>query len=234
MELITTRAKLNGGTSSLSQEDILKFGQDTLSQIFGKSLKSEVFLAGGTFKTLLHGKLPKDFDLWVSNKTEREIVIEQLINRGAVCLQDWPPYNTSFQLGEMRIELAYGESYESLEQCIAQFDLVLSSIGVSWNPRNEWDLFIHPFFFQSIQKQQIFLAKPLVNWKYALTTLERAKRYAKELNYQFPKSEEDGIWKIFQSQSKDEQRKMIDRYQKIGGEKESILKQANLFLQSTP
>jgi len=65
----------------------------------------------------------------------------------------------------------------------------------------------------------VLLLKPLVNWKYALATLERARRYADELNYRVPPEEEAEVWKVFESQPDDMRLGMFERFERtaLGG-----------------
>ena len=59
----------------------------------------------------------------------------------------------------------------------------------------------------------MLLLKPLVNWKWALTTLERMRRYANELRYTVPAEEEAEVWRVFEAQSDSMRREMLENYE---------------------
>ena len=60
------------------------------------------------------------------------------------------------------------------------------------------------------------MLKPLVNWKYALATLERMRRYGEELGYSVPPEEEAEIWSVFDHQPHCEKQRMLQRYERTG------------------
>ena len=51
-----------------------------------------------------------------------------------------------------------------------------------------------------------------MNWKYALTTLERMRRYAAELGFTSCLEDEAEVWKVFESQSEKLKFEMLARY----------------------
>ncbi|TXD37436.1 hypothetical protein FRC98_06995 [Lujinxingia vulgaris] len=69
------------------------------------------------------------------------------------------------------------------------------------------------------------LLKPLVNWKYALTTLERMRRYAEELSFSVPFDEEAEVWRVFESQNPELRAGLIERYQRTGSGGYGILEE---------
>ncbi len=104
---------------------------------------------------------------------------------------------------------------ETLEGRLAQFDIALSAVGVEYRPRDCWRAVIHPLAQASIERRQVLLLKPLVNWKWVLKTLERMRRYAVELRYSVPPTEEDEIWRVFEAQSDAMKRSMLERYDRL-------------------
>ena len=70
-----------------------------------------------------------------------------------------------------------------LEDRLARFDLALSAVGVEHAADGGWRAVIHPLALESVLRREMLLLKPLVNWKYALATLERMRRYAAELGF---------------------------------------------------
>ncbi len=55
-----------------------------------------------------------------------------------------------------------------------------------------------------------------MNWKYALATLERMRRYARELDFRVPEEEEAEVWRIFEAQDADLREAMIERCRRAG------------------
>jgi hypothetical protein len=73
----------------------------------------------------------------------------------------------------------------------------------------------------------VLLLMPLVNWKYALATLERLHRYAAELRFGIPPEAEPAIWELFSAQSRGERNAMIGRYLRVSsGDQRMILDEA--------
>jgi hypothetical protein len=112
---------------------------------------------------------------------------------------------------------------------LAHFDIALSAIGVSWD-HGEFQALVHPLAQRSVRERRIYLLHPLVNWKYALWTLERARRYAAELFYELPRSEEDAIWSLFRTQSESNRQKMLDRYVRVSTSDTEILARAERLM----
>ena len=65
----------------------------------------------------------------------------------------------------------------------------------------------------------MLLLRPLVNWKYALATLERLRRYARELSFSVPPEEEAEVWRVFEAQGTEMRAGMVERYRRtaLGG-----------------
>ena len=55
----------------LTEACVLAFGRSCLEEIVGVDYPGEVFLAGGVFKTLLHGWPLRNYDLWRPGGAER-------------------------------------------------------------------------------------------------------------------------------------------------------------------
>ncbi|HEX6912376.1 MAG TPA: hypothetical protein VF142_18370 [Longimicrobium sp.] len=77
----------------------------------------------------------------------------------------------------------------------------------------------------------MLLLMPLMNWKYALATLERLQRYAGELRFGIPAEAEPAIWKLFSAQSPQEQRAMIARYLRVSSGDQRILDEARFRME---
>jgi hypothetical protein len=98
-----------------------------------------------------------------------------------------------------------------LEEQVGRSDIGLSMVGVEYQPGERWRGVIHPLALESVHRRAVLLWKPLVNWKHALATLERMRRYAVELGYTVPDEEVAEVWRMFDAQPPDMQRGMLDR-----------------------
>ena len=96
---------------------------------------------------------------------------------------------------------------------LERFDIALSAIGVECRPNGNWVALVHDRALLSVEQQEILLLEPLVNWKYALVTLERMRRYAKELGFSVSSDGEAAIWKIFYSQPSSVREEMLARFE---------------------
>lgn len=103
-------------------------------------------------------------------------------------------------------------SPSTLEERLAHFDLALSAIGAEHRPGDDWSASIHDLVRASVERRTVLLLKPLVNWKYALTTLERMRRYAAELGFASCAEDEAEVWRVFESQPDDLRAGMLARY----------------------
>ncbi|MBV9108163.1 MAG: hypothetical protein JO306_02015 [Gemmatimonadetes bacterium] len=198
----------------MDEEALVLFARSRLAPVLGDAPVIWFHLAGGAFKSLLHGRSPRDLDLWPATPLDRERLTSHLIQHGARLVRDNPPYQTSFTHAGQLIEVAHDTSATSLEDRLERFDIALSAIGVE-HRAGAWRGAIHPVAVESIRRREVLLLKPLVNWKYALATLERLRRYAAELDFRVPQEEEEGIWEMFTAQSRDEQKAMVARYVRV-------------------
>lgn len=84
---------------------------------------------------------------------------------------------------------------------------------------------VHPLAIESILLREVRLLKPLVNWKYALTTLERMRRYAAELGFSVPDDEEAEVWRVFEAQDAAVRIGMLERYRRTGSGASAIIEE---------
>ena len=98
------------------------------------------------------------------------------------------------------VEVPYKTEPDTLSERLARFDVGLSAVGVEHRPNGEWSVMVHPLALESVRRREVRLLKPLVNWKYVLTTLERMRRYAEELSFSVPADEEAEVWRVFEAQ----------------------------------
>jgi hypothetical protein len=213
----------------MNEQSLLDFARACLGPVLGEVPKGWFFLAGGAFKSLLHGGPPRDLDVWPATAGDRTALLGQLADRGARLQHDKPPFQTTYTLAGHVIELPYDTSPTSLEERLARFDLALSAVGVE-HRHGTWRAVVHPLALESIRRREVLLLKPLINWKYALATLERTRRYAAELGYTVPDSETRAVWSVFDAQPRQEQEAMLARYLRVAGGDPRVLEEARCRL----
>jgi hypothetical protein len=209
----------------MDEAALVRFAKSCLTPVLGREPVGWFHLAGGAFKSLLHGRPPRDLDLWPATPADRELLVARLGRRGARAERDNPPYQTSYTLGGQLTEVAYDTSAASLEDRLGRFDLALSAMGVE-HREGAWRAAVHPLALESIRRREVLLLAPLVNWKYALATMERLHRYAAELGFGVPPEEEEAIWSVFEAQSREEQDAMVARYLRVASGDRRILREA--------
>jgi hypothetical protein len=114
------------------------------------------------------------------------------------------------------VEVPHKTEPDTLSRRLARFDIGLSAVGVEHRPDGAWSVMVHPLALESVRRREVRLLKPLVNWKYALTTLERMRRYAEELSFSVPAEEEAEVWRVFEAQDAELRAGLIERYQRTG------------------
>jgi hypothetical protein len=122
------------------------------------------------------------------------------------------PYTQAFRLADRLIELPLHTEPDILEERLSRFDLALSAIGAEHLPGDRWRAVIHPLAHASVERRQVLLLDELKNWQHGLTSLERLRRYAAELGFEAPATEEARIWSIFDGQPPEMQVGMVERF----------------------
>lgn len=209
----------------IHEGELVRFARSCLEPVLGAEPAGRFILAGGAFKSLLHGRPPRDLDLWPATHEDRDRLAAQLVRRGARLQRENPPYQTSYTRAGVVVELAYDVSPVALHARLERFDLALSAIGVEHRD-GTWRGALHPLAVESIRRRQVLLLKPLANWQYALATLERLRRYATELGFDVPPGEEQAVWDVFDRQNGEEQSRMIARYLRVCAGDAGILDEA--------
>lgn len=208
-------ARRPGLLCPLEPADVIELARREIAATVGLESGARFFLAGGAFKTLLTGRPPRDLDLWAPSERDRDLLLGALRGRGARPL-DPRPFADAFELGGRVIEVPHKAEPPTLDERLKRFDIALAAIGVEHRPDGAWSATIHPVARESVRRGEVLLLRPLVNWKYALTTLERLRRYAAELRFELPDSEEAEVWRVFESQPPEVQAGMIERYARTG------------------
>jgi hypothetical protein len=201
-----------GPVVSLCEEDVVHLACREVAATVGLTCQARFFVAGGLFKTLLTGRAPRDVDLWAPTARDRENLVACLMERGAEPLPQ-QPYTQGFRIGGRLVEVPLSVGPESLEERLARFDLALSAVGAESSPGDHWRGVVHPLALRSVEQQQVLLLDELPNWRHSLTSLERMRRYASELGFESPESEEGRIWSIFDGQPPEKQRGMVRRFE---------------------
>ena len=209
-------ASLPSPLCPLTAENVIEFARREVAKTIGLHCPARFFLAGGAFKTLLTGKAPRDLDLWTPSVKDRALLVDTLTERGAKVLPG-RPFADAFELSGRVLEIPHATAPETLRERLARFDIALSAIGVEHRPGEGWSAEVHPLAVESVRRRKVLLLKPLRNWKYALVTLERMRRYAHELGFTSPASEEAEVWDIFDAASADIRRGMTERYERTAG-----------------
>ena len=195
--------------------DVLEFARREVAMTLGLNCRARFFLAGGAFKSLLTGRQARDLDFWAASKHDRVVLIDGLMASGARTAGS-SAFADVFELSGRVIEVPHETTPATLADRLKKSDIGLSAVGVEHQSNDEWSAIIHPMALESIKQQEVRLLRPLVNWKYALATLERMRRYAAELSYSVPPEEENYIWHVFESQTPELQAGLIERYQRTG------------------
>lgn len=196
---------------TLCEEDVLEFARREIASTVGFDSGARFFLAGGAFKTLLTGHPSRDLDFWAPSEEDREMLIAALERRSAKRLPE-RAYTDAWSIDNRIIELPHKTEPATLGARLSRFDLALSAVGVEHCPDGTFSTLIHPLAIESVIRKEVLLLKPLVNWRHSLATLERMRRYASELGFSSPESEEREIWKIFDSQSPEMRQGMLERF----------------------
>ena len=203
----------------LSEDQVLAFGKRLLEKTVGRDLPVRLILAGGAFKSLIHGRAPRDIDIWVTSPEDHLWLVDRLLARVENRKIASGPFGDAFQVNGITVDVPRKPWPSTLEARLLRFDIALSAVGVE-HEAGTWRVMVHPLARESVQRQQVLLLKPLANWPYGLVTLDRMMRYGQELGYEVPSHEEEEIWRIFDELPIEEQEQMIARFRKVVGEGE--------------
>lgn len=210
---------------SLDEVEMIELARREVARTVGPDCAARFFLGGGAFKTLLTGQAARDIDLWAPSPQDRAALVETLVGRGAVRLPE-RPYTEAFEIAGRVIEISRKVDPPTLSERLARADIALSAVGVEHRPGDRFVAMVHPLAQESVRRREVLLLKPLANWKYALTTLERMRRYAQELGWAIPPEEDDEVWRVFDAQDPEMQQGMLDRHATAGRGGFGVMKEA--------
>ena len=210
----------------LDDANVTGLAQREVARTVGLDSAARFFLAGGAFKTLLTGRPPRDLALWAPSEPDRRLLVGTLEARGALPL-DPRPFADAFEIGDRVVEVPLKTEPATLEGRLGRFDIALSAVGAEHLGDGTWRAVVDPRARVSVERREVLLLKPLVNWKHALGTLERLRRYAEELGFRVPEAEEAEVWRVFGEQPDDMKRGMLERYDRTAqgghGVREDVL-----------
>lgn len=195
---------------SLDQRDAIELARREVAATVGLDCAARFFVAGGAFKALLTGRPPRDLDIWGATPKDRELLVAALRQRGARELPP-PPFGEEFEINGRVVDIPHRAEPPTLEGRLARFDLALSAIGVE-HSAGTWRAVVHHLARECVERREVLLLKPLVNWKYALSTLDRMRRYARELGFTVPAAEEEFVWACYDAQDAETRAGMVERY----------------------
>lgn len=203
-----------GPLCELNADDVIELSRREIGATIGLDTGARFFLAGGAFKSLLTGLPPRDLDLWAPSERDRALLVDALRTRGARLLSS-RPLADAFSIADRVVEVPHAVQPSTLSERLSHFDIALSAIGVEHRPGGQWSAIIHPLARESVRRREVLLLKPLVNWRYALATLERMRRYSRELKFALQPEEEAEVWRVFDAQPNGEQLGMIARCRRV-------------------
>jgi hypothetical protein len=207
------RKSVSSALCELREDDVLEFARREIAATVGLNSGARFFLAGGAFKTLLTGRPPRDLDIWAPSVQDRDLLISALVDQGAKRLPA-KPFSDVYEIRGRVVEVPHEIGPASLQDRLGRFDIALAAVGVEHGPGEKWAVCIHPRAIKSAKSREVLLLKPLMNWKYALTTLERLRRYATELAFRVPEKEEGYIRQIYLKQSPEVRSGMRHRFER--------------------
>lgn len=188
---------------------VLEFGRNMLVGVLGDGYPGTAMLAGGAFKSLIHGRPPRDLDIWAPDETERGKLVAHLLSRGAAPLPD-RRYSSAFSLANLEIEIPKKCDRVGLDVHLSRVDIGIAAVALQVVD-GRFTAAVHPLAVESEQRRMVLFVKPLANWRHCLGCLARAHRYAVELDWQLPQSEVQFIWDIFDKQDPETQAGMLER-----------------------
>jgi len=209
-ESLNRRARL----CELNESEVIEFARREIAETVGLDCDARFFLAGGAFKSLLTGRPPRDLDFWAPSPLDRDILLDHLQKRGAVRLPS-SAFADVFEIRGRVVEVPYKTEPGSLQDRLNRFDIALSAVGVEYQPGGGWSAMIHHLALQSVVQREVLLLEPLANWKYALATLERMRRYAFELGFCVSSDGEAAIWELYYSQPSDVRQRMLEHFEEV-------------------
>ena len=215
------RALRSDALCSLDEQDVVDFARREIAATVGLDFPGRFFLSGGAFKTLLTGRAPQDLDLWAPTPQDRVALVARLRERGAEPLPR-RPYSDGWSLAGRTVEVPHKTEPDTLEARHARYDIALSAVGVEHGGGESRRAVVHPLARASVEQQEVLLLKPLANPKYALTTLERLRRYGAELGFGVRAEDEAELWDVWERADTQERERLVERFERTARHDQGI------------
>ena len=193
-------------TSSLSDEQLIAYGQELVDKVFRQVPQEEFFIAGGAFKPLLSENVEvRDIDLWVRDRKARERLREELLGLGATVVRDFEPYCIALELNDFPLEVTYQNAYDEFSSRVLEhFDISMSSIGVSCKEGRVREAFITPEAEWSLSERKLLLCKAwlaemLEKHGFILGSIQRLHSFSEQLGWPIAEGEIERLWDAYES-----------------------------------
>lgn len=210
---------------TVRETQILAFGSFWLDRLFGRDQGGPVALAGGAFRSVVHGGPVRDLDLWFPDPEGLARARLCLLQQGAGLVADRPPYQCILEVRETPVDLVYNVHPTDLHALFASFDLGPAMMGV-WRQEGVTTALIHPLARASYEARTVRVNRDYTNQKYVLVTLVRLARYAREMGFAEEEADRGWLWSVFDGASEDEQQRMVDRFRRVGLLPDAVLAEA--------
>lgn len=166
-------------------------------------------MAGGCYKSLLHGKEPNDLDLWPASSQDRVLLLDSLQSQGGVVVEDGQ-FNTVLKnsVYPFRLEVTK-KCPRSVKESVADFDILLACVAAEYSNGVVRDVYIHPGIADCISCRQVRAVSRLGPMQYSLRSIERLDRYGKELGYSVCDQSRRQVWDIYTASSAEERKDLL-------------------------
>ena len=223
------------------KENVESFAERLIKLVL-PSFRSHFSLAGGVFKSLHSKKKIRDLDLWPHSEADRKLLITELIANGAEIEQE-TLFNTLLKLKiegcDTAIDL-FGNApiikievtkkcRSTLKECLEDFDLVLSCVGVEFADNKLIGSFVNDLVFEDITERQISLIPDWKMHKYNLISLSRLIKYSKELDYSVAESARERICNRFSNADVYEREELLKNAEISHEEFQMLLKKCRIY-----
>lgn len=197
---------------SITAGRVRGFAKEHLTKLLPNGFQGRFFLAGGCFKSLIHGKAPNDLDLWPASLNDRRLLLESLICQGSVVIEEHGQFHTVLKNPALpfRIEVTR-KCPPSKEECVADFDIELACVAAEYsNGTVVEDVYIHAGIAECIECQEIRAVSRLLAMTFSLRTLERLDRYGTELGFHVCDKSRNRVWDSYTAASEERRTELLD------------------------
>ena len=194
---------------TITPEGVRSFVEKYIEIILPDGFQGRFFLAGGCFKSLIHGKEPKDLDLWPASSEDRAFLLNSLQSQGSIFVEHGQ-FNTILKNPALPFHLEVTcKCPNSIEECVADFDIELSCVAAEYSDGIIEGIYIHPGVADCIEFQEIRAVSRLLPTAYSLRTLERLENYGKELGFHVCEQSRRRVWNIYTAASEKERTELL-------------------------